>query len=90
MLNVSAIVSVINLTMVTGKPLGLIDREPSLSEDNFEAFKQIYHPIWKEHFKDAFDLNEGSFTIDRNAQATRHLISHLNSGVRSALDTSSL
>jgi hypothetical protein len=38
--------------------------EEGVVEDNFERFQQMYHPIWKENFKDYFDLKDGTFRIN--------------------------
>ena len=53
--------------------MSMLDKEDEegVVEDNFERFQQMYHPIWKEHFKDCFDLKDGTFRINHDNLATR-------------------
>ena len=53
--------------------MDMLDKEDEegVVEDNFERFQQMYHPIWKEHFGDCFELIDGTFRIDHENLATR-------------------
>ena len=53
--------------------MSMLDKEDEegVVEDNFERFQQMYHPIWKEHFKNCFDLKDGTFRINHDDLATR-------------------
>ena len=44
----------------------LLDKEDEegVVEDNFEKFQKMYHPVWKEHFSNCFELKDGKLIID--------------------------
>jgi hypothetical protein len=47
----------------------------------------MYHPIWKEHFADCFDLKDGRFKIDKNDLAVKkHLMMQINDNVYKNID----
>lgn len=56
--------------------------EVGLVENTFDKFKQIYHPIWQDKFKDVCEISNGKFHIDSNDNAAKRLLSmHINDNV---------
>ena len=44
----------------------MLDKEDEMNlvKDNFQAFQEMYRPIYEEKFKDCFELKDGKFAID--------------------------
>ena len=82
-------VSVLQITMlirllIENSLSTLLDREMEefVVVDNFKGFQELYHPIWKEKFKDVVDLSDGKFRFDKKDEAGRkYLAMHINDNV---------
>ena len=71
------------IPLYQNKFLSLLDREDEegLVEDNFDRFKELYTPIAKTHFKEAFDWSDGKIKFDNDESTRKLLASHLNDNV---------
>jgi hypothetical protein len=58
----------------------LVDKEDEVEvvKDNYKRFQQMYQPIWKETFGNAFSLNDSRFEITHDDATRKFLMSHIN------------
>lgn len=71
------------LFLIANKYLELLDNEDEVEvvEDNYQQFKEMYHPIWKSSFSNVFSLENGKIEINHDNATRKYLISHLNDNV---------
>ncbi len=56
---------IVEIPQYEAKLLQLLDKEDEegVVEDNFEKFQQLYHPVWKNKFREVVDINDGVLRI---------------------------
>lgn len=66
----------------------LVDKEDEgeVVKENFKRFQQMYHPIWKETFGEAFSFTSDHFEITHDNATRRFLMSQINDNVYQNID----
>jgi hypothetical protein len=68
-----------------------VEDEREVVAENFDRFKAMYRPVWKEHFGDVFNLREdGTFEIRHDDATRKYLLSHVNDNVFQNLESKTL